>query len=297
MKRPLASAVLALLVLLGCAGELSTPGEPLRLLAAALPPAFEGEPYEAPLRPTGGLRPYGFRIVDGEPPPGLRLEGGRLVGTPSRQGRFAFTVELSDANLSRTVQRLELSVRPLPEPVISVDVPPTDLQRPTELRLRLESGRAWRGAEVLITFDAEAFALVPESIRSADRDVIAIWESDPGQLRVDLAATAGPLSQSTDLLRFTLTPLAPPQRLGLTLTAASEAAAGRSLSTRRLGAPQVTPSTAGEPEAPGSEPPEPAEPDELPGDSDDGLPSGPDHEEPGGTDDEPGAADHQEEAP
>ncbi len=248
-------SALALALLVGCAGELSTPGEPLRLLAPALPVAYEQEPYQATLRPTGGLRPYSFELVEGALPPGLRLEAGRLVGTPTRQGRFSFTVELRDANLNRTVQRLDVTVRDLPEPVVGIDVPHTELQRATELRLRLESGRGWRGAEVLITWDADAFELQPESVRTAGRDVIAVWETGPGRLRVDVAVLGDPLSRAADLVRFTLLPVEP-QRLGLTLSATSVAAAGRSLSTRRLGAPVDSP----RPTEPALEEPPPAEP-------------------------------------
>lgn len=103
---PWLAALAALLVVAACAGEITTPGEPLRLLSPTLPAAYEGEPYEATLRPTGGLRPYTYAVVDGALPPGLRLEAGRLLGSPTTQGRFAFTVEVSDANLNRTVQRL-----------------------------------------------------------------------------------------------------------------------------------------------------------------------------------------------
>lgn len=256
MSRRFWSSALTLALLVGCAGELSTPGEPLRLLAPALPVAYEQEPYEATLRPTGGLRPYDFAVVDGALPPGLRLEAGRLVGTPTNQGRFSFTVELRDANLNRTIQPLDVTVRELPEPVVGIDVPHTELQRATELRLRLESGRGWRGAEVLVTWNADAFMLEPESVRTAGRDVIAVWETGPGRLRVDVAALGDPLARATDLVRFTLAPVEP-QRLGLTLRAASVAAAGRSLSTRRLGAPVDITRPADEPVPEEPAPPEP----------------------------------------
>ncbi len=222
------------LTLVGCAGELATPGEPLRLLAVTLPSAYEGEAFETTLRPTGGLRPYRFGVVDGSLPPGLTIENGRLVGTPTAQGRFAFTVEVQDANLNRTVQRLELSVGPLPAPVVTIDVPTTDLQRPTELRLRLASGRGWRGAQVLVEWDAEAFVLDADSVGTAQRDLLAVWEATPGRLRVDVAVIGEPLSRATDLIRFTLTPtVAAP--LGLDLEVVSSAAGGTHESRRRLG--------------------------------------------------------------
>lgn len=223
------------LTVVGCAGELATPGEPLRLLAVTVPSAFEGEALEVTLRPTGGLRPYRFSVVDGALPPGLTIESGRLVGTPTAQGRFTFTVEVQDANLNRTVQRLELSVGPLPPPVVTIDVPTTDVQRPTELRLRLASGRGWRGAQVLVEWDADAFVLDADSVRTAQRDVLAVWEVAPGRLRLDLAVVGEPLSRAADLVRFTLAPIAPAP-LGLDLEVVSSAAAGTSEARLRLGA-------------------------------------------------------------
>lgn len=233
--RWLSVALAALLALMGCAGELTTPGEPLRLLGVTLPSAYEGEPFEAALRPTGGLRPYRFEVVDGSLPPGLEVTQGRIVGTPSALGRFAFTVEVQDANLNRTVQRLELTVAPLPPPVVTVDVPMTTLQRATELRLRFVSGRGWRGAQVLLTWDAAAFDLDPDSVRIGRRDVLAVWEADPGRLRVDLAVVGDPLTAASDLLRFTLTPIEPaPLRLDLEVV--SLAAGGTTEARSSLGA-------------------------------------------------------------
>ena len=239
MRRSVA-ALLALLMLLGCAGELSTPGEPLRLLALRLPEAFDGEAFEATLRPTGGLRPYSYEVVDGALPPGLRLEAGRIVGTPSAQGRFTFTIEARDANLNRTVQRLELAVAPLPTPRLGIDVPITELQRATELRLRFERGRRWRGAEVALRWDPERFDLDADSIRTLDRRVLAVWRVEPGLLRIDLAMIGEPLSTRSDLIAFTLTPREP-SRLGLDLSAVSVAAGGTQRSDERLGAPPQPP--------------------------------------------------------
>jgi hypothetical protein len=263
------------LTLAGCAGELATPGEPLRLLAVTVPSAYEGEAFEATLRPTGGLRPYRFSVVDGSLPPGLTIENGRLVGTPTAQGRFAFTVEVQDANLNRTVQRLELTVGPLPPPVVTIDVPTTDLQRPTELRLRLASGRGWRGAQVLVEWDHEAFGLEADSVRTAQRDLLAVWEVAPGRLRIDLAVTGEALSRATDLVRFTLTPTAAAP-LGLDLEVVSSAAGGTSDSRRRLGVADG---------APTAEPLDPPGGDAQRDDVGEGGPNDPDDDDP--DDDDP----------
>jgi len=249
MRRLVLLTLLASAVLTACTEDLSGPGEPLRLLAVSLPAAFDGEPYEAVLRPTGGVRPFQFEVVDGALPPGLRLEAGRLVGTPSAQGRYGFTVEVRDANLNRTVQRLEVSVGPLPEPRLSVDVPLTELQRASELRLRLERGRGWRGAEIEIRWDAERFGLVEGSVRTAERNLIAVWESAPGLLRVDVAALGAGRSSAVDLLVFTLEPIEP-ARLSLELVAVSTSTAGVTRSDARFGAAAQQSDAAAQQEAP-----------------------------------------------
>jgi hypothetical protein len=234
-QRGLGLAAALVLALAACTGELTTATEPLRLLAGTLPAAYVGEPLDAPLRPTGGLRPYAFTVVDGQLPPGVSVAGGRLTGTPTREGRYVFTIEVSDASLNRTVNRYELLVRPLPLPVLRVDAPATDVQRATSLRLRLESARGWRGAKVEITWDADAFELL-EGVAPARPTLAAFWEREPGRLRVDVAALGAAIDGDLELGRFTLVPTAPGP-LRLTVTAEHRAAGGHHFATRREGAP------------------------------------------------------------
>jgi Putative Ig domain len=69
-----------------------------------LVPARVGRLYDAQLRAGGGKAPYSFSRVGGRLPAGLRLGlDGRLLGKPLVAGRFAFTVQATDANgASRT---------------------------------------------------------------------------------------------------------------------------------------------------------------------------------------------------
>jgi hypothetical protein len=226
---------LALLLLAGCAGELTAPAEPLRLLATSLPTAFVGEPLDLPLRPTGGLRPYQFALVDGALPRGVALTNGRLVGAPTAEGRFAFTVEVSDASLSRTVRRYELLVRPLPSPTLVLDAPLTDVQRPTTLRLRLETARGWRGARIEIEWDATAFTLADEGVTPSRPGVATFWEAGDGSLRIDVAALGPLLDGEHELLRFTLVPIEPGP-MDLTLRAEHRFVGGHHYATGRAGA-------------------------------------------------------------
>jgi hypothetical protein len=271
LRLAVTAAVLAAVA--ACSGELSSPTEPLRLLATSLPAAFAGEQYDVPLRPTGGLRPYGFDVVDGELPDGLTISGGRLVGTPLATGSFSFTVELFDANLNRTVQRYTLTVRPLPSPGLRVDAPTTEVRRPVPLRLTVETARAWRGAKVELAWDAEAFELDAGSVAPARRSITAFWEAEPGRLRVDLAVLGGAIDGEAELLRFTLIPVAP-SLLDLALSGESRYAGGHHYAERREGA-----------RAPA---PDPAPP---PGDDDD------EDETTAGPADEDGQEDGQEDEP
>ncbi|CAN5836226.1 hypothetical protein BH23DEI1_BH23DEI1_13280 [soil metagenome] len=254
------AAILAITlgILAACTGELTSPTEPLRLLATSLPAVFVSERVDLPLRPTGGLRPYSFTVVDGRLPPGLSVAGGRLAGTPSVEGRFAFTIEVTDANLNRTVQRLEVLVRPLPLPALRIDAPTTDVEGPTALRLRLHEGRGWRGAKVELTWDADAFALDEGSVRAANDSLATFWEYADGTLRVDVATLGGALDGEHALLRFTLMPVAR-GRLGLGLASEHRYVGGHHFETSREGAPVSAPAQT----APGGGAVGPEDPDGL----------------------------------
>ncbi len=55
-----------------------------------------GVSYTANLFVTGGVAPYTWS-VSGTLPPGLRVDGNRIIGTPEKRGTWTFTVVLTDA--------------------------------------------------------------------------------------------------------------------------------------------------------------------------------------------------------
>jgi len=59
-----------------------------------------GLAYSSSVVATGGVTPYTFAIVSGSLPPGLTLNAstGAITGTPSSEGTFSFTVQVTDAN-------------------------------------------------------------------------------------------------------------------------------------------------------------------------------------------------------
>jgi hypothetical protein len=266
-------AVVGLLALSGCTDELAVPTEPLRMLRTDFPVAFLGEPFEAQFRPSGGLRPYRFSLRDGELPPGLELTAGGLRGTPTAVGRFNFTIAVRDGNLSQTIQELTLDVRPLPEPVVRLDAPGTELREPLALTLRVEDARGWRGTRVALRWDPELFELAEEP-KSAAPNLALFSQSEPGWLLLELAALGEARQGAFPLARVTFAPIDPPARLSLNLAAATRYSGGEHTALRLEGAPatparevngtRTTPPGAAEdePEAPeGST--EAAEPDDA----------------------------------
>src|SRR5215475_12003114 len=65
-----------------------------------IPSAALAAPYSATLQASGGRPPYTWAILSGSLPPGVQLNAstGSISGSPSRAGRFAFTVRGSDAS-------------------------------------------------------------------------------------------------------------------------------------------------------------------------------------------------------
>lgn len=211
-KRLTAPAVVALLVLVlasGCAGDMATRGEALRLVGQDLPAAVLMEAYEGQLHAVGGLRPYTFTLTDGSLPEGIALQNGVLRGVATETGTFEISVEVSDANLSRVSQSYTLRVSAPPPPRFVLVAPQTEIRAPATLRVRLEDARLATAARTRVTWDPAEYELVGEP-QAARRDVALLWRGAPGELQVDLAALSSTLSGALELYSFTLAPLTPP---------------------------------------------------------------------------------------
>jgi hypothetical protein len=223
-------------------------------------------------------------MIDGQLPPGMSLTAGRLVGTPTEVGRFEFTVQVRDGNLSQALQQVEFDVRPLPDPVVRVDAPRTELRSDVPLVVRVEDARGWRGARIALTWDAEAFTLVTAP-SPADARLAVFHESGDGFLWIEAAALGTPRNGDFAVGRFSLRPLSPPAQLSLQLTAVSRYSGGEHLVERTEGVPRSQPT----PE-PGSEP--------VGGDDDATTTAGDEGEETPSTDEEaPPPADEDDETP
>lgn len=56
------------------------------------------------------MPPYTWSIVSGSLPPGLRLSGNIISGTPTTRGTFAFTVRLTDGSGQQATKDFTITV-------------------------------------------------------------------------------------------------------------------------------------------------------------------------------------------
>jgi hypothetical protein len=83
----------------------------------SLPLAHLGARYAARLTVSGGTAPYRWKLQSGALPTGLRLgPAGLIAGTPTRRGRFAFVVSVTDARGQSVTARELLTVARLARP-------------------------------------------------------------------------------------------------------------------------------------------------------------------------------------
>lgn len=107
--RPAAWLVLLLGLAPGCGGGSGgsafapAPGVSLRIVPATPPILQADAPFSFTYDVEGGVPPYGWSIEpgSGQLPPGLRLDiTGRVSGTPTSEGAFAFTLAVRDSSLT-----------------------------------------------------------------------------------------------------------------------------------------------------------------------------------------------------
>ncbi len=90
---------------------------------ATLPSGNVGAPYNQPITVTGGAEPYLFAIKvavgSGNPlPPGINLNQGSFVGTPTQTGTYTITMVVWDANECETTKTYSITINPGCPPLI-----------------------------------------------------------------------------------------------------------------------------------------------------------------------------------
>lgn len=279
-----------LLVLAACSSEAPLPGDPLRISSSSLPDPVLGETYRADVVAVGGLRPYSVRLEEGALPPGLSLQGGRLVGTPTELGRFSFTLSVSDANLASTFESFDVTVRDVPRPQLSLPLPETEVRGATTLRARVEEARDLRALRVRLSWPGAPLTLPDDAVRASRQDVALFWQAQEDGVAIDVAFLGEAFDGGGELFRLEVEATAS-LRLGMDLRAELLYADRHAFESRRLGAARSQVQEEDEPSDTGDGD-GPSEADDDPGadDASDEDPSddGSDDADPGGADPDEG---------
>ena len=89
----------------------------LTITTTSLPGGTVGQPYSQSVTATGGTTPYSWSVVSGSLPPGLALSptgtpSATLSGTPTTEGTYNFTVQVTDNVAATDTQALSITVAP-----------------------------------------------------------------------------------------------------------------------------------------------------------------------------------------
>lgn len=204
-------------MLVGCGAASTTGGtsmgssaitDPLNFQNSSMPAAYVGETFTASVAVLGGVGPYGYRVISGSLPPGLKLSGANLSGTPTTAGPYKFTVEVSDANLSNKVMEYTLNVNELPPLSIEAELPQGQIRGETRIPLQIKAARGVRAARV--TWDLGPNVKVSK-IQLTDSSNLGIWKQSGQILTLDMGFKTVPRSGT----RIALITVKPGQTLTL----------------------------------------------------------------------------------
>lgn len=95
-------------------------GCPTISVTGTLPGGTAGSDYKAGLSASGGVSPYTFTVTGGALPPGLTLDGGIIIGTPSTPGDYSFTITATDSNRCSGSAVFRMSIGKAACPTITV---------------------------------------------------------------------------------------------------------------------------------------------------------------------------------
>ena len=77
-----------------------------------LAPGNVGASYAIGLFAIGGTQPYTWSIIAGALPPGLRLSGNIISGTPTTAGTFSFTARVADSGGQSASEVFSITIAP-----------------------------------------------------------------------------------------------------------------------------------------------------------------------------------------
>jgi hypothetical protein len=77
-----------------------------------LAPGTAGAAYAIAVFAIGGTQPYSWTIIAGALPPGLRLSGNVISGTPTTAGTFSFTARVADSGGQSASEVFSITIAP-----------------------------------------------------------------------------------------------------------------------------------------------------------------------------------------
>jgi hypothetical protein len=97
------------------------PAPTLTITTTSLPAGTVDQAYSQSVTATGGTTPYGWSVVSGSLPPGLTLSptgtpSATVSGTPTAEGTYNLTVQVSDAVAATDTQTLSIVIGAAPPP-------------------------------------------------------------------------------------------------------------------------------------------------------------------------------------
>lgn len=151
--------------------------------AAGLPVMYQGEPYTANLSVSGGAGPYTMRVTGGALPPGIRLSGQQLSGTPTATGTYKFTLEVTDSTLSTRAKEYTVNVNTLPPLSIAPKLPSGEIRGETRIPLTITAPRNVRAAQ--LNWELPAGVSVTR-VQASEQSGVLFWQQQGQVLTVDM---------------------------------------------------------------------------------------------------------------
>lgn len=159
--------------------------------AAGLPPVYANEAYTGNLTVLGGAGPYTLRVTSGTLPPGLKLSGQTLSGTPTKTGTYKFTVEATDSTLSTKVKEYTLNVNQLPPLSLQPVLPAGQIRGETRIPVTITAPRAARAVRLNWTLPAGAAVT---GVQPTEAGGVLFWRVQGQTVTVDVGFKTIPRS-------------------------------------------------------------------------------------------------------
>ncbi|CAM3871689.1 Ig domain-containing protein [Deinococcus frigens] len=179
--------------------------------AAGLPVMYLGEDYSADLSVSGGAGPYSLKVASGELPPGIKLGGQRLSGTPTKTGSYKFTLEVTDSTLSTRSKEYTLNVNTLPPLSLAPTLPTGEIRGETRIPLTITAPRNVRAAR--LNWELPAGVSVTR-VQASEQSGVLFWQQQGQVLTVDLGFKTVPRNG----VRIALISVKPSKPATLTIT-------------------------------------------------------------------------------